>query len=182
MVRKVIDRSVPMQLIVCGLVLGLVAGSAIAATPCTGVQDGSATRTGQPVAFSDCTFDLNGIDDFYFAVSVFAGALNVVGEQFAVNFTPNAGTKVITGAANTSANYGAIDKGVGYTGDCPVVSGADPSGGLALVTNHVYCIIFDSTNPPDIWIRTTWNGTQYTNTTIAHGATLPVNLESFSIE
>ena len=148
--RKIIGRSLSTQAMVCGLVLGLVAGSAIAATPCPGVQDGPASRSGEPVAFSDCTFALGAFGDFYFAVSRFAGNLNVVGEEFAVNFTPNAGTKVITGAANSSANYGAIDKGVGYTGDCPVVSGADPGGGLPLVTNHVYCIIFDSTNPPDI--------------------------------
>jgi hypothetical protein len=168
-----------MTIIGCGL--ALATGSANAATLCDGVQDGAATTAAGAATYSNCTFELAG-DDYYFAVEVNAGTLNVVGKLNATDFTPNAGTKFITGASAASAVYGVRDEGPGYTGDCPDVSSSDPGGGVALVAGNYYCVIFDSTSGPKIWIRTMWTGSQFTDTTIAFGATLPVELESFQVE
>lgn len=164
------------------IVFVFLSQSIFAATPCSGVQDGIATTSGKATAFSDCTFELAG-DDYYFAVENNVGSINIVGKLNATEFTPNAGTKIITGASAGSAVYGVQDKGIGYVGNCPDVSSSDPGGGLPLIADHFYCVIFDSTTGPKIWIKTMWNGTQFTNSTIAYDpSVLPVELQSFIVD
>lgn len=155
---------------------------AFAATPCGGVQDGVANISGKAAVYSNCTFLLAG-DDYYFAAENNADTLNVVGKLNSTDFTPNAGAKTITGGTAASAAYGIQNKGPAYAGNCPDVSSSDPGGGVALIPNDYYCVIFDSTSGPKIWIRTMWDGSQFTNSTIAYGiSSLPVELESFSID
>jgi hypothetical protein len=161
--------------------LGWLAGGAHAATLCPGIQDGAATTNGHAAAYSDCTFSLAG-DDYYFAIENNGGTVNVLGKLNSTDFSPSAGTKVITGGSAASAVYGVVNEGAGYTGECDDVSGSDPGGGVALVAGDYYCAIFDSTTGPRIWIRSQWTGSQFGDTTVAYGSTLPVELQTFSIE
>lgn len=167
-----------------GLALGVTLGAAAAdaqVTACPGLQDGSAKRTlfNNPAAYSNCTFHFTGDQDYYFAIENNAGTINIFGALNTTDFNPAAGTKVITGATGTATEYGGIDAGTSFPGDCRNVSGADPGGGITLTTGHWYCVIYDSASANDIFIRTKWDGAQFTQTTIAYGIKLPIFADGF---
>ena len=156
--------------------------NAFSATECPNVQYGLIVSSA--ATYSDCTVDLMGTP-FYMHLSTFNSGndIQISGNSIVSQYMPQPGAAVNSGVSTGGVLVGLINKGAGYTGDCPVVSSADPSE-IPAVAGNVYCGIVES-DPAgvNLWIRSTWNGTSFENTTIAYSSTmLPVKLQSFEID
>ncbi|MFK8011032.1 MAG: hypothetical protein AB8B80_03260 [Marinicellaceae bacterium] len=159
----------------------LVSHNLFAATLCTDIQEGGATHSGSQAAYSNCTMNFQGIGEFYIGIKENMGNLVVFFDSVASEFNPSPGSVLMTGG-NTDGLSGVLDKGIGYTGICPDVSSADIAS-VSLITNHVYCVIIEASSGPNMWFKSTWNGSQFTDTVIAYDLNaLPVELIKFSVE
>ena len=162
--------------------LSFLTNKVSAATECIGTING--TFFGTQAVYSDCAVTYLAQFSYIFmntdGVDISASGIDATQGGF---FNPIASPAFDTGASSAGFTVGLLDKGPGYTGDCTMVTAADPDT-VPAVPNNVYCMIFDSEVGPKVYIRSTWTGAVFTNNTIGFGPAggLPVELQSFEIE
>jgi hypothetical protein len=153
-----------------------------AATECDFIQNGD--FFGTQAVYSNCAVTYLAQFSYIFmntdGANISASGLDATQGAF---FMPPASPAVDTGASSATFTVGLLDKGPGYSGECTMVTVADPDT-VPAIPNNVYCMIFDSEVGPKVYIRSTWTGAAFTNSTIGYGPPggLPVELQSFEIE
>ena len=150
------------------LIFGVLAASpAFSLEDCPNVVLGTLGTSQNPHVYSDCKYTSSSGTQFwvFMRYDIVSNVINVNGNTGQTGFNPAPGSLNL---GERTSPFHIVDMGVGYTGDCTEIDGAE-NAMPAAVTGNTYCGRSPLLAGGNVVLKAAFNGTTFTDYSIKYG-------------